>query len=78
MSVSDDMELREDRLAEAYKDWLMREEGLMLLVDLRGAAMNNPIPLDSLERKAVIKMILDRDATGKYNPNFEDVRNGIK
>ena len=78
MSISDDMELREDRLAEAYRDWLINEDAVDLFLYACRIFCRNKGKLAGSERESLINMILDRDFTGEHDPAFEDVRNSIK
>ena len=80
---SDEMELREDRLADAYKDYLTNSGNEMLINKIvyllkEEVDKSGRIILDNLERNQITEMIQSRDFTGKHDPGFEDIRNGIK
>ena len=79
---TDDMEAREDVLAEAYRVWLSELDDSCLAIKafrlLSKWEDNNPIRyLGDKERKVLVDIVLELNSTGKGDPWFEDVRNSL-
>lgn len=72
----------EDEIAGVYEDYLEQKSDGILLATL-GIALNkergdsNKEVFEDCERTQLIDMIQNIDFTGKYDPEFEDLRKSI-
>ncbi len=68
-------EEKEDHLGEMYGFYLAQQDDDYLINRLISEICTQP--LEDNEVKSIIKMIQDRNYTGKDDPGFEDIRSSL-
>ena len=66
----------EDCMANSFNQWLVQQPGTYL-THLLVCEANESNKLEPEERKLIIKMITERNFTGKNIPGFEDERSRV-